>query len=170
SGQHATFEDRAGELPVRKRHHTRVHQEQRFGCDAGLLGEQTERIAAAQDDRAELVATAADRLREDLPLARLALAADREDAAGESSTGTLANTSAMTVVAARSLRRACGCRISRCESVGPASCFTSSGRTKSRPWMSAYACEARASASDPRGDAPRYTSGCERLAFTTPTT
>src|SRR6185295_18834025 len=81
--EHASLKDGAGKLPVRKRHHTRVHQEERFGCDALFLGKQTERIAAAQDDRAELVTPAADRLREDLPFARLALTTDREDTTGQ---------------------------------------------------------------------------------------
>ena len=66
-------------------------------------------------------------------------------------------------------KRALGLTITRWPSVGYASSFTSSGCTKSRPSSSACACVVRISASEPRGDAPRYTDSCSRVAFTSAT-
>src|SRR5215210_2310117 len=52
-----------------------------------------------------------------------------------------------------------------CGSVFGASALTSSGPTKSLPCVAARACAARTSAMDPRGETPKETAGCSRLAF-----
>ena len=63
-----------------------------------------------------------------------------------------------------------GTSTNRCASAGAASCFTSSGITKSRPSRAARARAAAASMLAARGDAPHIRLACWRVARTRPTT
>ena len=66
-----------------ERRDARIDEQERDERDAHLAREEPEWIARAEHDRSDLVAPAADRLREDLPFARLPVAADRQDPSGE---------------------------------------------------------------------------------------
>src|SRR5512132_1067062 len=81
-------------------------------------------------------------------------------------TATSLITSASTAPAVRPLITASAVTITRWDRTGRARPFTSSGITKSRSSAAARALAARRSMIDARGLAPRYTSGCTRVAST----
>src|SRR5208283_5367279 len=66
--------------------------------------------------------------------------------AGICGTGTVFRISSRTTATVRLRNRLSGRRISRWPSTYGATCFTSSGRTKSNPWTAARACAQRSSA------------------------